>query len=614
LVVYQRHATGVSSINICGIKRTARPEDINHLRWIVFFGPVLVTFVLSLAVLLFASFRFARRQLDVTYRAKRRILMQYYRYLLIYGCYWSACGALYYADYHQRFHGKMATRIQLAMGVVYGSYPLLLLVVWVLNTEIYQHRSGENTLTSAEREADHIGKTEHFSAALRKDLMRYTTAGIRVSINDELVSSAVSTGARSPPLSRSRLDSTGSSIGYFSSDEVSGPAGPAKLYSEKKRLAATVFNNEYRFYEKLGFTDYAPKIFENIREACGIDNSQYEQSFAGTLLERASEGKSGMLFYFTSDRKYLVKTMTKKEHSFLLEILPLYHQYILRQPNTLLCRFLGCHSMQLPVGWNKMFFLVMENVFADGPPNERYDLKGIFHQSGTASTVPIRRRRGTDIAAYDAQELELDVYEDVDEYDESASPTASLMADRHIYGEEMRTESQPLLRRITSRSSLRHDSDFVGRRAFLRVNATTRANLLAQITNDCAFLQELGIMDYSFLLGVQNHGTCVDRSTLEHLAHNAVVSDDHMKVYYLGFVDILQHYNFEWKLQHWFLSTFLDKRTITALPPAEYGLRFLGFIHAYMLCDPQPSVLRSYGSVDLTAYASSQNSVKLQPV
>ncbi|TMW59508.1 hypothetical protein Poli38472_004577 [Pythium oligandrum] len=588
-VVYQQRLDGVSSLNLCWIQRTEDPAAINRAQWICLFGFIIATFVISLAVLLFASFRFARRQLDVTYRSKRRVLLQYYRYLIIFGGYWGSCAALYYAEYLEHFHGPMARRIQLALGIVAGSYPVLFLFAWILNTELYQNRSSENSLTSAEREAENYGKTEHFSAALRKDLMRYTTAGIRCSINDDLGD------MKSPVTSRSRVDSIASSI--FSMDDGES----AGLYSEKRRLATTVYNGEYRYYEKLGFTDYAPRIFQNIREACDLEDNVYEQSFAGTLLERASEGKSGMLFYFTSDRKYLVKTMTKREHSFLLKILPLYHQYILKQPNTLLCRILGCHSMQLPVGWNRMFFVVMENVFADGPVDERYDLKGIFHQSALTSQsreLEFRRRNhGQDVTMYECDDSGLDC--DEIDFDDSTTGEASSPV-RSRYEMHWRTEAQPLLPRTASRSSLRYDSDFVCRCAALQVNATTRANLLAQITNDCGFLQELGIMDYSFLLGIQKHATRVDPTVLGQLAHNAVVSEDQTKIYYLGFVDILQHYNFGWKVQHWVLSTILDKRKITALPPAEYALRFLGFIHSYLLSGWDSSTTRSYGSVDLS--------------
>ncbi|GAB9469781.1 hypothetical protein Gpo141_00007048 [Globisporangium polare] len=593
-VVYQRRLYGVSAMNMCWLRRTHVAATINEANWVFLYGEIVGIFALSLSVLLFASFRFVRRQLDVTYRAKRRNLLQYYRYLLIYGGYWSACGSLYYASYLQNFQGAMVRRIEVAFVFVFGSYPVLLLIVWVLNTELYQNRSSENALPKSERgnsnsSSDAPSSTEHFSAALRKDLMRYTTAGICCSINE---TPPLSTGGgasgpdslKSPLLSRSRANSMDrNAMASLSLLQMEENDASRLLYNEKKRLATTVYNNEYRYYEKLGFTDYAPKIFQNIREVCGIDNFMYEQSFADTLLERASEGKSGMLFYFSSDRKYLVKTMTKWEHSFLLNVLPLYHQYILKQPNSLLCRFLGCHSMQLPVGWNKMFFVVMENVFPDGPVDERYDLKGIFHQSNLRhqeeQRIPTPRWN-----RHQQRHSFVDIVSSSSSSDDN--------------DDEQESEKQPLLlRRGSSRSSLRHDNDFVSRRASLRVNSTTRANLLAQVTSDCGFFQELGIMDYSCLLGIRHFHAPLDVFTLDTLAHNAVVSEDQKTVYYLGFVDILQHYNFGWKVQNCLLSVVLDKRSITALPPAEYALRFLSFIHEYLLRDPDASNKRSYGSI-----------------
>ena len=247
--------------------------------------------------------------------------------------------------------------------------------------------------------------------------------------------------------------------------------------------------------------------------------------------------------------------------------------------------------MQLPVGWNKMFFVVMENIFPDGPVDERYDLKGIFHQSSFRCQEVLSTPGSSEWSRSGREES--DVVHVFEEETTALSETQSVdSASRHV------AEKQPLLRRGRSRPSLRYDNDFVTRRASLRVNPTTRANLLAQVTSDCGFLQELGIMDYSCLLGIRNYNCRIESEVLDNLAHNAVVSADQSTVYYLGFVDILQHYNIGWKLQHCFLAALMDKHQITALPPAEYALRFLNFIHEYLLRDPEASQVRSYGSVE----------------
>ncbi|RHY16236.1 hypothetical protein DYB25_005077 [Aphanomyces astaci] len=492
--IYSLHLYGVSSLNICWIRRTLDAREPNDANWIFLFGPVLAVWFVSFAVLLFATFRFARRQMDSTYRSKRRSLLQYFRYLIMYGAFWVVCGGLYYSAYLRSFSGRSAHHIELAFMVALGSYPLLVGVVWGVNTDLLTHLQGGDPVLEP-----NVGLTEHFSTSLRKDLMNASAR----------------------------------------SDEFED-GGTHLWYAEKKRLATTVRLNTSKlqvYYDKLGFTDYAPRVFANLRAIAGIDPEEYESSFVGTLSEIASEGKSGMLFYFTSDRRYIVKTMTKDEHAFLLRMLPSYHAYVRTQPSTLLCRFLGCHSMQLPVGWDKMFFVVMENVLSTHHEiDDRYDLKGLF---APVLQPPLR------VFLKDDQ-------------------TARLL-------------SPPQ----TATKQLWHDHEFVARGTYLNVASTVRLELLTQMTSDIGFLQEMDIMDYSCIVGIREFDA--ETESTELLPKNAIVSADAKKVYYLGFIDILQSYGLRWKVQNLVLSLVRDKRTITALPPPEYALRFLSFLHAHLL-------------------------------
>nr|CCA24411.1 Phosphatidylinositol 4phosphate 5kinase (PIPKD12/GPCRPIPK) putative [Albugo laibachii Nc14] len=544
---------GLSTCNMCWIRKTSTPEQVNLAHWMFLFGPVILTWLFLFFVLIFATIRFAQRQLDVTYRAKRRSLLQYYRYLLLYGAHWAACGSIYYEDYHDWFgHYRNQRRLLITLVIVFASYPILLSIVWVVNTDLIQHCTKDNTLPKADKGREAFANTDHFSAALRKDLMRYTTTGIRCSLRGD----SVDTVSRSSRLLEHDLESRPliSPLASTSPD----------LYHEKKRVAATIYNVEYRFYEKLGFTDYAPRIFQSIRELSGIRHDLYEQSFADTLLERASEGKSGMLFYFTTDRKYLVKTMTKMEHKFLLKILPVYHQYIMKQPKSLLCRFLGCHSMQLPVGWNTMFFVVMENVMAGGKVHERYDLKGIV-SAAFKNKDYVRQHPSIEARS-------------------QLSPALSI-------------EFSQILSRTSSDVQLGRDQELLSRHVALNVNASIRANFSRQIISDCGFLQRLGIMDYSCLLGIRHYSKPLRETEMNDLPRNALISVDYRSVYYVGFIDILQYYNSGWKCQRAILSLLIDPTEITALPPAEYALRFLQFIHDHLLNDVYASTpQQSYGS------------------
>jgi hypothetical protein len=76
--------------------------------------------------------------------------------------------------------------------------------------------------------------------------------------------------------------------------------------------------------ENVAFFDYAPHIFRRLRMQAKISCANYRHSFRQTTKERVSEGKSGAFFYFTQDRKYVVKTLTQEELKFLLTILPKY--------------------------------------------------------------------------------------------------------------------------------------------------------------------------------------------------------------------------------------------------------------------------------------------------
>ncbi len=239
----------------------------------------------------------------------------------------------------------------------------------------------------------------HFSAALRQDLRTYIRAGIYQSITRPSSSGPTSThldqdvlqgGGRhlldvsnvvnsQPPDTRQgrrRMMKFTRNIKVkkkrrFVTDILMGDSPPgsppfSNATQESKRTSSAECQNNpqnhpshlaHQQYEKLGLTEYRPLIFQHIREnLLDLDPEKYRSSFEPEvgLVERKSEGKSGQLFYFSGDRKYVVKTMSKSEHSFLLEILPRYHAYLRAHPRSFLCRFVGCYSMQLPIGWNKV--------------------------------------------------------------------------------------------------------------------------------------------------------------------------------------------------------------------------------------------------------------------
>lgn len=202
-------------------------------------------------------------------------------------------------------------------------------------------------------------------------------------------------------------------------------------------------------------------MFYNLRKLYGIDNENYLKSlgpenFLGNLIliknrslrEMCSSGKSGSFFYFSYDSKFVLKTISAKEYEFFKNILQDYYNHILNNPNTLMQRFFGLHTLY----YNnmKMYFVIMNNVFKTNiQVHYKYDLKG--------STFQRKSLRGNSYDDYD-------------------------------YNIPMK------------------DLDFIerGEKIFLLENE--KDLILKEIRNDSLFLSRHNINDYSFLIGVHNPG------------------------------------------------------------------------------------------------------------
>lgn len=205
--------------------------------------------------------------------------------------------------------------------------------------------------------------------------------------------------------SRDRVNSTATSDGLKNQDsaefrlniQTEGESNNWSRVSSATKTDATA-TSEPSLKKSLGsavravpkdftFKDYLPSIFAEVRSICNIDPEEYANSFLQTTKEKFSEGRSGAFLYFSSNLKYIVKTTTEDESEALRGIMDQYVEHIKKYPNSLICRFLGAHSLTLY--GRKLFFVVMLNVFSGAEKfSERYDLKGSWvHRHGENSRL-----------------------------------------------------------------------------------------------------------------------------------------------------------------------------------------------------------------------------------
>jgi Phosphatidylinositol-4-phosphate 5-Kinase len=111
----------------------------------------------------------------------------------------------------------------------------------------------------------------------------------------------------------------------------------------------------------------------------GVNEFDFLLSVCGNtnFIEFISNAKSGQFFFYSSDGKYMVKTMTNVESKFLRRILPHYFRHCSQNPNTMMTKFLGMYRVKLYHLRRNVKFIIMNSVYyTDKVLQSFYDLKG----------------------------------------------------------------------------------------------------------------------------------------------------------------------------------------------------------------------------------------------
>lgn len=164
-----------------------------------------------------------------------------------------------------------------------------------------------------------------------------------------------------PPLSLAQQASK--SVGEY---VLAGFALPSR--AGQMRIASGVT------FEHLEFTQ-----FNDFRHSLGVSDEAYFRSLSrlhGGITQ--DSGKSGSVFWFSEDGKFIVKSATELEVSSLLDMMPRYTAHVVGSEMVglpcLLSRYLGAY--QLLESGVSLWFVVMNNIFAGQVPQRIYDLKG----------------------------------------------------------------------------------------------------------------------------------------------------------------------------------------------------------------------------------------------
>ena len=171
--------------------------------------------------------------------------------------------------------------------------------------------------------------------------------------------------------------------------------------------------------------------------------------FNREMVFKAGEGagRSGSFFFFSHDRKFIVKTMTKGELDLFLQILPQLSEHHKKTPRSLLSKILGVFTVKMRKV-DPVHLMLMENTMRLKNPDK---LNYVFDLKGS-------------------------------------------LVDRKVKG-------------ITKPSTTLKDINFLmaagANKNFTAQTAINRSILRASVHKDVEFLRSLGLMDYSLLLAIE---------------------------------------------------------------------------------------------------------------
>ncbi|KAE8909704.1 hypothetical protein PF005_g14409 [Phytophthora fragariae] len=591
----------------------------------VFFALYIVVVYCTSLIAIVRTWNTFMKGLPDTFRTRQRIQRHLKYYVGCYFGYWTlvlACYALFSLLPHSstdddnkgdlRCHvWHILTCLLLAKGMVHA-------LIWTRTSNILKiiEQLRENGAIDLPAHEDSI------NWALRLEILTNTTKGICQSVDraERQARASAEASSRSRSVSGSSLEE---GVVLENSAVQDDYCDRKESYTQIEELILENRNDQRPRSEGVVFKDFAPHVFRRLREVAKVSSASYRNSLQQTTKERVSEGKSGAFFYFTEDRKYVVKTLTNEELKFLLSILPKYYTFMKKHPDTFMTRFFGCHG--LTMYGKTVFFVVMQSVFATSLQiHERFDLKGSWvgrlegrKPTGTIATCKfcsaeyivggihdqrcdVRRGEGNLRHQYDQVGKDLNWNRHMALPYSTASAVAKQLTIDSDFLCSINCIDYSLLVGIHHRSFnvshyssadsfeapafVRHDSCCSVGSQLRGTNRSGRSSSNGSSSDSYSFSTNSSFVRHRSSSGGNqpSRGACYcpsnGRKSVHPFARGGMSVDEvhGPGLYYLGLIDILQQWNFRKRVEH-FVRVYLlfqDRHGISVVNPRQYAERF----------------------------------------
>lgn len=313
--------------------------------------------------------------------------------------------------------------------------------------------------------------------------------------------------------------------------------------------------------EDVRVTEYAPQCFAFLRRLDNVDSGVIKESLSAEAnrdsVFRAgeSQGKSGSFFFFSHDKKFIIKTMTNSDLSTFKRLFQKYLQAVATRPNSLLARIYGIYTVK------------MEEV----EPVHLILMGNTLKVKNSDNIVNIFDLKGSQVH-------------------------------REVKGKNLKNTAT--LKDINLQNKCLEN-------ILLRFRRQDQEEINQVLEHDVELLRSHNIMDYSLLFAVElnpaykeRHGGALTKTTYsahsspEDSAEDNLLSASFDKtrhtfisrggkyIYHLAIIDYLQDFNLEKRSESW-VKTAINKEgaEISAINPDPYAIRYLKYMKETVIID-----------------------------
>lgn len=154
-----------------------------------------------------------------------------------------------------------------------------------------------------------------------------------------------------------------------------------KLKSVPENLDDTLAERNIIIQRNVTVTMHEWVLFESVQTSANLSlkliNDSLHPKYNEDMIFAAGEGagRSGSFFFFSHDKRFIIKTMSKSELKLMRRILPDYVEHFKNHPYSLIAKIFGVFTVKV-ASFSPVIVMLMENTLRTEKLDKLFDLKG----------------------------------------------------------------------------------------------------------------------------------------------------------------------------------------------------------------------------------------------